>query len=98
MPLRPIERLAVYYERGATSVRAAIETGIALTEVRETFRRFHRIGIKRLGRRATEWRPPPPYTGPEWIGVMVASTMPMKAGPDWIGQRAPSTVVRRAVH
>jgi hypothetical protein len=90
----------MYYERGATSRRASIETGILLSEVRDQFRRFHRLGIKRLGRHfmLPEWRSAAAYTGPDWIGVAVARTVPMKAGPDWIGERAHSTTVRRPLH
>jgi len=84
--MRLTDRLALYYERGFTARRTSIETGAPIATVREQFRRFHRFGIQRLGRRATEWRPPRPYAGPEWIGVQTGAR-PIPAGPGWIGKR-----------
>lgn len=86
--MRMIDRLALYYERGATSRRASIETGMLLSEVREHFRRFYRLGFKRLSRQSMlqEWRPPLPYTGPEWIGE-ANGPRPLPTGPGWIGKR-----------
>jgi len=93
MPLRPVERLASYFERGVTSVRASTETGMPLVEVRDHYRRFRRIGMsRRITRRIWNYfeHAPKPYEGPAWIGK-ANSVTPLPVGPDWIGKRHVST-------
>lgn len=90
------DRLATYYEHGVSSRKASIETGALLSEVRDHFRRFLVLGIRRAGRRQFHDRPPTPYTGPEWIGLPIGQP-PFPAGPGWIGKRVDYTEVRHPV-
>src|SRR5690348_5709039 len=102
MPLPMVQRLAIYFERGVTSVRAAHETGLPLREVRDQYRRFRRIGLsRRITRRIWNYferATPLPYKGPEWIGK-ANSVTPLPVGPGWIGKKhVDSTADSDAVH
>ena len=91
MSRRLIDRLALYYEKGTTSRRAALETGEMINYVRDLWRHFRTRGLTRRQRRIREidfahWPRPVPYLGEDWIGEAIG-TPPVPAGPGWIGHR-----------
>ena len=88
---RIIDRLALYYERGTTSRRAALETGELISYVRDLWRHFRTRGLTRRQRRIRQvdfhhWPKPAAYLGPDWIGEAIG-TPPVAQGPGWIGHR-----------